>query len=222
MEEPENFIDLYCERVFPGLMDEPFNALTNLAFMIAAVLCWRWLKGYPGTVTRILCALLFLIGVSSGLLHTFATPWGAMVDVGFIALFVLTYIYAANRHFFHLSPLYSIVLLVIAFSSLVPVGWVAGQLMPFLESSASYASIALLIFLYGIIMLWIDKEVGYKLFIGVLALSVSIGFRTVDEPLCEVNPLGTHWVWHVLNSIMLAWMIIVLRDKMFKNGLIKT
>ena len=29
-------IDIYCERTAPGFWDEPFNALTNAAFLIAA------------------------------------------------------------------------------------------------------------------------------------------------------------------------------------------
>ena len=34
-------IDLYCERTGPGLWAEPFNALTNLAFLAVAAILWR-------------------------------------------------------------------------------------------------------------------------------------------------------------------------------------
>lgn len=34
----------YCERVGPGLLDEPLNAVTNLAFLIAAVAVWFLLR----------------------------------------------------------------------------------------------------------------------------------------------------------------------------------
>ena len=218
MEESEEFIDIYCERVALGLYDEPFNAITNLAFIIASIIVWRMLRGYPASITRILCIILCCIGVGSALLHTTATWWGAIVDVGFIALFVIVYIYAANRFFFGLRTVYSIGILVLAFLSLIPMGWMISQLLPFIGSSASYASIATLIFLYGIILQKIDSEVGKKLFIGALILSISIGFRSVDEPLCNVIPIGTHWLWHILNSIMLAYMIIILRDKIYKDN----
>ncbi|MCY4445620.1 MAG: ceramidase domain-containing protein [Rhodobacteraceae bacterium] len=211
------FIDIYCERVSAGLFDEPLNALTNLTFLIAAFITWRLLKDYPAAITRILCVILFCIGLGSALLHTTASWWGALTDIGFIAVFVITYIYAANRYFFHLSSLYSGGLTLIAFVTLIPVGWAIGTIFSFIGASTSYASIAALIFLYGIIMQKFDRAVGNKLLIGALILSISIGFRIVDDPLCEVIPVGTHWVWHILNSIMLSYMIIILRDKIDKD-----
>jgi len=47
--------------------------------------------------------------------------------------------------------------------------------------------------------------------VGVAILCVSLTARSLDEPLCDVLPLGTHWLWHVLNAAMLGWMIEVLR-----------
>jgi hypothetical protein len=38
---------------------------------------------------------------------------------------------------------------------------------------------------------------------------VSLTFRAVDGPLCEVLPMGTHFMWHILNGVMLGWMIEV-------------
>ena len=35
------YIDVYCERVGPGLWAEPVNALTNAAFFLAGWLLWR-------------------------------------------------------------------------------------------------------------------------------------------------------------------------------------
>ena len=37
-------IDLYCEREGPGLAAEPINALTNLAFLVAAWATWRLMR----------------------------------------------------------------------------------------------------------------------------------------------------------------------------------
>jgi hypothetical protein len=39
-------IDAYCERLGPGLWAEPLNAVTNLAFIVAAVICLR-VSGIP-------------------------------------------------------------------------------------------------------------------------------------------------------------------------------
>ena len=40
---------------------------------------------------------------------------------------------------------------------------------------------------------------------GVFALS--LGFRTLDAPLCGTLPLGTHFLWHLLNGLML-WLLL--------------
>ena len=33
------YIDNYCERLLPGFWDEPLNAISNLAFWLAAWVC---------------------------------------------------------------------------------------------------------------------------------------------------------------------------------------
>jgi hypothetical protein len=33
-------VDIYCERLGPGLWAEPLNAVTNVAFFVAAWLAW--------------------------------------------------------------------------------------------------------------------------------------------------------------------------------------
>ena len=88
-------IDAYCERTDASLWSEPVNAVTNLAFIVAALIMWRRSFG----IGRVLAALLFLIGVGSGLFHTFATAWAATADTVPIIAFALVYIYLANRDF---------------------------------------------------------------------------------------------------------------------------
>jgi hypothetical protein len=47
--------------------------------------------------------------------------------------------------------------------------------------------------------------------LGAVLLLVSLAFRTLDEPMCGRVPLGTHFMWHLLNAVMLGWMIEVYR-----------
>ena len=47
------------------------------------------------------------------------------------------------------------------------------------------------------------------LFVVPMVLILSLTFRTLDEPLCGLVPTGTHFVWHILNAVMLGWMIEV-------------
>ena len=46
--------------------------------------------------------------------------------------------------------------------------------------------------------------------IGAAILAVSLFFRTIDDAVCARFPLGTHFLWHTLNGVMLGWMILVL------------
>jgi hypothetical protein len=45
---------------------------------------------------------------------------------------------------------------------------------------------------------------------GVGILAVSLVFRSIDQAVCPGFPLGTHFLWHVLNAVMLGWMIRVM------------
>jgi hypothetical protein len=36
---------------------------------------------------------------------------------------------------------------------------------------------------------------------------VSLAFRTVDRAICGVFPLGAHFVWHLLNAVVL-WLLL--------------
>ena len=214
MDSLNTYVDGYCERVAPGLFDEPLNAVTNLAFIIAALLVWNYIKGKnPPPISITLTVLLGLIGVGSGLFHTFATVWGAIADVLFIAIFVVIYIYGANKYFLYLKTVYSLLLTVGVFFLLFPLGNAIEFLFPFIGGSSTYASIASIIFIYGFWLLKSHKDVGVKLLIGAVILSISIGFRIIDLPYCEINPIGTHWLWHVLNALMLSWMILTINNK---------
>ena len=206
------YIDGYCERIAPGFWGEPMNAVTNLAFIIAAVVAWRLVRGRGVPELYALAAILFLIGVGSFLFHTFATGWAAAADVLPILAFVLLYLYSANRHLLGMRRIWALACtgLFFVYAPLATIAVMA--VIPPIGGSAGYGAIALLIFGYGIGLWRRRPDVAPGLLIGALVLSVSITFRALDEPLCDVNPYGTHTVWHILNGIMLAWMIVVMRN----------
>ncbi len=201
----------YCERLHePGLWAEPLNAITNLAFIVAAIVCWIRSGEHATPVARLLIVWLFGIGIGSGLWHILATAWAGFLDVLFIALFVVTYFHAANRAFLGLGLWLSLGMIValLAYIPLATLG--LSWLIPALGFSAVYASVALLIALYGILLWRRQGPVAHGLVIGALVLAGSIVVRTIDKPLCMSIPLGTHFIWHLLNAAMLAWMIEVL------------
>ena len=204
-------IDIYCERLDVGIWAEPINAVTNFAFILAAIIMWIRCKNL--VEGRVLAFLLFLIGCGSFLFHTFAQTWAAILDVTPILIFILTYIYAANRRFLVWSKRMSItgVILFLPYQFLV-VSILSS--IQFFGSSAQYVPVAILIFFYSALLHKSKSNLSRELFVGATILSLSIFARTIDEPLCLIVSVGTHFIWHILNAIMLAWMIEILRRHM--------
>lgn len=199
-------LDAYCERLGPGIFAEPANALTNVAFVAVAL----WLMRRSEGVERVLAALLLLIGVGSGLFHTFATAWAGLADVVPIAGFVLVYVYAANRRVLGLAPAVAATgaLAVVPYTALL--GAFITQL-PGLAASAIYWPIPLLIALYALGLRRRQPAVASGFAIGASILTLSLILRSIDSAACDVFPVGTHFAWHLLNATMLGWMITVLR-----------
>ncbi|MEO1536458.1 MAG: hypothetical protein AAFR73_01910 [Pseudomonadota bacterium] len=197
-------IDAYCERTDPTYWSEPINAITNAAFLIAALLMWRRCAGFVWG--RALAVILGMIGLGSYLFHTHATPWAAALDVAPIMMFSLLYIFLANRDFWGwnwwLSTLGAAAYIPYSMA-LTPVF----EALPFFEISSFYWPLPLLIFAYAILLRHRAPHTARNLAIGAAILCVSLTARSVDEPFCAALPLGTHFLWHILNALMLGWMI---------------
>lgn len=204
-------VDAYCERLGPDYWAEPINALTNLAFVIAAAVLWPRVHGLP--LARALCVVLAVIGVGSWLFHTHATRLTGLMDVLPILGYILLYVYTANRAYWGLRvwPALGLAALFIPYAAAtVPLF----GMIPWLGSSAGYAPVPLLILIYAWLLRHRLPQVARGLAIGALILIASLTFRTLDEPLCAVIPFGTHFMWHILNAVMLGWMIEVYRRHM--------
>lgn len=205
-------IDGYCERTDFSYWSEPVNAVTNAAFLIAAFVMWRRTRGTRTDVQTLLIALLAAIGVGSYLFHTHATVWAAIADVVPIGLFILVYIYAANRDFWSLHPgLAGLATILFIPYAAVLVPWF--QTIPWIAISAAYWPVPLLIAIYGVLLLRRHPATGRGLLVGAAILVLSLIFRSADElpPVCMALQTGTHPLWHLLNGVMLGWMIEVHR-----------
>lgn len=207
------YIDGYCERTDPSYWAEPLNAVSNAAFLIAAFIMWRRVRGQGLPLAMGLVAILAAIGVGSYLFHTHATVWAVTADVVPIALFILLYLYAANLHFWG-WPLWAALLGTLAFFPYAAATVPVFQALPFFTISAGYWPVALLIAAYALFLRSRLPEVARGLAIGAGILTLSLTFRSLDEPLCAAIPMGTHLWWHILNGIMLGWMIEVYRRHM--------
>ena len=201
-------VDGYCERLGPEYWAEPLNAVTNAAFLVAAAAMWRRAAGLP--VARVLCLILAAIGVGSFLFHTHATAWASLADTSPIGVFILVYLYAANRHFWGMP----VPLALLGTAGFVPWSVLLTpvfEALPFFTVSSFYWPVPTLIGLYALLLRGRAPETAAGLAVGAGILVVSLTFRSIDGAVCDTLPVGTHFVWHLLNGLMLGWMVEVLR-----------
>ncbi len=203
-------VDNYCERIDPSFWAEPINAATNASFLLAALVCWGMLGGKRDPGARLLTAILAAIGIGSFLFHTFATGWASLADVLPIVLFILAYVYLATTRLLGLPVWAGGAAVVGFFPYAAGVSAMVTSAVGPLNGSVAYVPVPLLILAYAGLVAFRDPVAARGLAIGAGILIVSLIFRTVDAAVCDLVPIGTHFLWHALNGIMLGWMIFVL------------
>ena len=202
-------LDNYCERIGPEFWSEPLNAVTNGAFLIAALAAyWMWRRKTSDDLPALLLiGIVFLTGIGSFLFHTFATRWASLADVIPIALFIYGYLFVALNRFLQLRW-WQALAVVIGFFAVTPfVGRAAATLV---GSSAGYVPALLAIFIVGGLFFRKNPRLGAQVLLAGVVFTVSLTLRTLDEPLCAQLAIGTHFLWHILNSIVLFLLLRVL------------
>ena len=188
----------YCERNSLELLAEPLNAFTNILFIIVSLFL---LFHYRSKKKPLLAFIIFMIGISSFLYHTIPIGiWGAL-DIFFILLFILFYLYFVGNKLFILSRPISI-LMAIAFLFIC---YFFGNFFKntIIGTSAYYLPIVFT--LYTLYFL-LRKKVLIKrelFFYTSIIFSISVIFRVLDYYLCSFWHIGTHFIWHILNALTL-------------------
>ncbi|MES2984907.1 MAG: hypothetical protein V4735_06960 [Pseudomonadota bacterium] len=210
------YLDGYCERAgHATLLAEPLNAVTNLFFILAAVLVVRALLRLPRGLARVdlwlLAGALFLIGIGSGLWHLHPTKTTVLMDVIPITLFINIYLIAALRRLLGLSwNRVALWWLIYCAAGVVAQRVLSPEL---LNGTIMYIPTYLTL---GLITaaLWVrDRAVGRVLLVVMLVWSASLIFRTIDLDICERMAFGTHFLWHTLNAWVLWRLSMVLVEK---------
>lgn len=203
-------LDNYCERTDPSYWAEPLNALSNAAFLVAALVCWRLLGDRRDPGARALILILAAIGVGSYLFHTHAQVWAMVADVVPIQIFILAYLYLATVRFFA-APWWAglaVVALFVPYDLLLAraIGAAVGPL----NGSVGYVPVPILIAAYALALRARAPATARGLAAGAGLLALSLVFRSIDAAVCPGLPAGTHFLWHLLNGLMLGLMIAVL------------
>ena len=206
------YLDNYCERAGQvALWSEPVNALSNLAFVFAALLAFKAMRRINPPAFAdgyLLCTLLFCIGIGSFIWHVWPTSSTIMMDVIPITLFINVYLITFLKrgfgwHWWQVSC---------GFLALQFLNVVAAL---FFNPDTLHGTIMYLP-TYGMLVgmvaysQWKRIPSARSLFAVTLLWTLSLICRTIDIPLCAALPIGTHFLWHLLNASVLYKLLIVL------------
>lgn len=215
-------IFLYCERAQdPAFWAEPFNAVTNAAFIVAALAAARDYAAIPADrrtpATALLIALTFVIGIGSFLFHTYATRWASLADTIPIAIFMVAYFAFVLRRFMGLNWLFVLLGLAAFYGAIRYAATIQcsyGELLPItarsgarcLNGTVAYAPA--FIALLGSAIVLAFHPAGRWIALASVVFLASMTFRTLDLELCELSRIGghlrgSHFMWHVLNGLTL-------------------
>ena len=204
-------VDLYCERLGPGFWAEPVNALTNASFMVGAWFAWLRAKSSDVMAPTVwaLLGLMCAIGLGSFSFHTFANKLTQFWDVLPILLFQLVYLWLYLREIAEIRAVFTGIM-VLAYL-VTAMFWM--QFPHILNGSLIYTPAIIVLFGLGIYHAASRQQGRFLVLNAALVFVVSLTFRTLDGVICPFFPLGTHFLWHLLNGLVLYLLIIGLLAK---------
>ena len=200
---------MYNEFHHDAMIHEPWNALSSLAFFIPVI---YWLIVLNGKfrehkIFLFILPLLFLNGLGSTLFHAFRSHQFFLIldwlPASIMSITVATYFWTLL-----LKKWYFGLITVFGFYGL---GTLVIELLrgtPALEEIApniGYFFVGCAMFLPLCIHLFRTKfKYAYIVFLSMAFLGGALLFRTLDfptpNPLPELLPQGTHFLWHIMSS----------------------
>lgn len=213
-------VDIYCERTSPTFWAEPLNAISNMAFPVAAL--WAAAaargRGIADRLVWLLIAMAACVGLGSFLFHTFANRWSEFADTIPIWSFVALFVFVA-MHKIGGMKVGRVLAIALAVAAIVTIVFLAtgegegGQTVSAtdpLNGSGQYAPAVLALFAFATISQWRGHPMRHWIASAAAIFMLSLTFRTVDMAVCPSLPIGTHFIWHLLNAAMIGMLLQVL------------
>ena len=195
-----------CERNAMGIIGEPLNAISNLAFIYVAVAIFRYFRKHEDLEHRriwdikLMTGLIFVIGVNSIIFHTFPNPTTEMMDTIPIVLFILIYFCSILFRIGKCSKFQAVV----GFTAFVGFSHILVHQFPrALNDSIGYLSSMMALIAVAVWLHLRARPSSSHFMLAALIGVVSLFCRVIDRELCDIWPYGTHFLWHGLNATLL-------------------
>jgi len=200
---------LYCERSSDGLLGEPFNLFSSLGFFVAGWLLlylYRKHRSQTNAMPEIIALIVmtFAIGMGSAIFHSFATRGSILFDVIPIAIFVLFFTYVFARDLLGLGKTLSLLLLLLLIAiNLAYKSYVFRAI----DGYVSYIPTFMFLLALSLYMLIKRHPSALRIAFASCIAFASLYFRTMDRAWCSDIPIGTHFMWHLLNAALVYMLV---------------
>jgi len=196
-----------CERKVPDdLWAEPLNALTSIGFFIAAFLTYLHCRNHPEVKHErkldiyIIIFLIALIGAASITFHMAPSKYTELFDIITIVTFIHFYFFSFLVRVANLK-LFNIIVVYLAFSGTTHM--LVSQFPNAMNDSIAYLSSIVAVIFMSFYMNIKRRAASIDLFIASIIGMTSLFFRSIDNYVCDQIPIGTHFIWHVFNAILI-------------------
>ncbi len=193
-------MDAYCERVGMGLLAEPLNAFSNVSFLLAAWAAWV-LARRTGTLSagvRALIAIGASVGIGSILWHTYPTMPTLVLDSVPILVFIMWYIWLYARNVIGMRALFAVA----SAAAFLLATFLALPFAGVLHGAFVYTPGLIVTLVLGVFHARERSAARFTLLAAAGVYLAALFFRTIDNEVCPVLPIGTHFLWHLLIGLV--------------------
>lgn len=195
-----------CERASTLWYAEPLNTISNLGFLYVAVMMYRYYHRHEDLDRRwiwdihALTFLTFIIGVNSILFHTFPNPVTELMDTIPIVMFIMIYFTSVLFRIGRVNLFQGIICLVafVGFSHML-----VHQFPRALNDSIGYLSSMIALVMIAVYLHLKARPSSTHFMMAAIIGITSLFCRAIDRVTCDMFPLGTHFLWHILNATLL-------------------
>ena len=194
-------MDAYCERVGMGVFAEPLNAVSNVSFLLAALAAWVLAKrtGALSVGVRVLIAIGASVGIGSILWHTYPTMLTLILDSVPILIFIIWYIWLYARNVIGMRPLFAVA----CAAAFLLATFLALPFAGVLHGAFVYTPGLIVTLVLGVFHARERRRAArFTLLAAAGVYLAALFFRTIDNEVCPVLPIGTHFLWHLLIGLV--------------------
>ena len=194
-------MDAYCERVGMGVFAEPLNAVSNVSFLLAALAAWVLAKrtGALSVGVRVLIAIGASVGIGSILWHTYPTMLTLILDSVPILIFIIWYIWLYARNVIGMRPLFAVA----SAAAFLLATFLALPFAGVLHGAFVYTPGLIVTLVLGVLHARARRRAArFTLLAAAGVYLAALFFRTIDNEVCPVLPIGTHFLWHLLIGLV--------------------